>query len=508
MNAFNIFADHTPHRERAIVSVLVLLITAFYLFTMRSGNTWSGDSSMYIAHARNIVEGRVYSDTGYIFNPYHSHAPQLYPPVFPFLLTLPYLTFGLDIEAMKRFMLLPFAGFLVAFYVWNRRRTSPQEAIWLLLLTGMHPLLWGFKEQILSDIPFIAFLFLTFFLVDELEEEQDNSTKKLLLSITVGGGIYLCSGTRTVGILLIPALLISDVLRHRRLRSSSLIACGFASSLILLENMVFNTIGLYDDVMTFERFLHKSPLDLTRNAVHEIGFFPTSLSGLWRGDPLLVNKAGKGILFLGIVGGGGVLLLKRQITVCDVFGVLYISLILVLKLSHRRYLIPLVPLFFVSIVRALQVFPLLRNHRSFQLLLFTSLSVLTILPTILCATSEVCAPFRRSSLKDGIHATSTSELFEYVRKEIPQGAVCVFFRPRVLALFTGHPAANYHKRGDLRLMLEFFRKINARYLIVRHPAVERSTLPRFIAVYKAQLRQIFKNEGFIVYAFYPDLLVD
>src|SRR5262245_23877625 len=95
-----------PRRqERLLAAALIAFIIAVQWWALPKGHDWGDDFAMYVSHARNLVEGRDYSDTGYIFNPHYSHVgPRNYPPVTPLLLTLPYAAFGPDLYVMKCFL--------------------------------------------------------------------------------------------------------------------------------------------------------------------------------------------------------------------------------------------------------------------------------------------------------------------------------------------------------------------------------------------------------------------
>ena len=84
-----------------IVSIIII-IGIFNFLTIKDGHDWGGDFSMFIHHAKNIVEGVDYEDTGYIYNPnVPLLAPKTYPPVFPLLLVPIYKWFGLNFTIMK-----------------------------------------------------------------------------------------------------------------------------------------------------------------------------------------------------------------------------------------------------------------------------------------------------------------------------------------------------------------------------------------------------------------------
>ena len=99
-----------------VVLSTIILVGIFHLTTIRPGHEWGGDFSMYIHHAKNIVEGNQYQNTGYIFNPsFPSLAPRSYPFIFPLLLSPVYKLFALDLMIMKIEVSLFFLFFYLSF---------------------------------------------------------------------------------------------------------------------------------------------------------------------------------------------------------------------------------------------------------------------------------------------------------------------------------------------------------------------------------------------------------
>src|SRR5262245_35441851 len=90
-----------PERTLLWILLIISAVGIFYLTTIRQGHAWGDDFSMYISHSRNIVEGRPYADTGYIYNPKKVVAPKTYPPVYPLILAPVYRLWGLNLTAMK-----------------------------------------------------------------------------------------------------------------------------------------------------------------------------------------------------------------------------------------------------------------------------------------------------------------------------------------------------------------------------------------------------------------------
>src|SRR5579883_3684007 len=116
VTALQVMREHWP---------AILIIVAIFVFsacTIRDGQVWDDDPAQYILHARNIAEGRPYSQTGYIFNPeYGTLGPRSYPPGFPLLLAPVWALRGLDLNAMKLLECGMFAAALALLYVLYRK---------------------------------------------------------------------------------------------------------------------------------------------------------------------------------------------------------------------------------------------------------------------------------------------------------------------------------------------------------------------------------------------------
>ena len=89
--------DAVPASRRASLlwlAIALLLIAVWYALTLREGHAWGGDNAMYLLHARNLLSGMPYTDTGYLYNPASGRFPVSYPPVFPLLLAPLVALFG------------------------------------------------------------------------------------------------------------------------------------------------------------------------------------------------------------------------------------------------------------------------------------------------------------------------------------------------------------------------------------------------------------------------------
>ena len=142
-------------REKIHILALFFAIGAFQSATVRQGHIRSYDFAMYVHHAQNIVEGRPYADTGYIYNPsFPVYGPRFYPPIYPALLAPIYRSFGLNLIPMKLEQVLFLVLALIAVCAYFKCDLGEGYILALVALLGFNPEFWVAKDNVLSDIPF------------------------------------------------------------------------------------------------------------------------------------------------------------------------------------------------------------------------------------------------------------------------------------------------------------------------------------------------------------------
>jgi hypothetical protein len=127
---------------RLSLVTLIMVVGVFHLTTIRNGQEWADDFGLYIMHAKNLVEGVNYQQTGYIFNPHMPLlGPKTYPPVFPLLLSPIYLLWGLNMTAMKIEIVALFVLALIAIFLAFKDQLPRSHLILLIALIGFNPYL-------------------------------------------------------------------------------------------------------------------------------------------------------------------------------------------------------------------------------------------------------------------------------------------------------------------------------------------------------------------------------
>jgi 4-amino-4-deoxy-L-arabinose transferase-like glycosyltransferase len=198
-----------------------------YLSTIREGHEWGDDFSQYIRHASNLAQGLPYTASSYLYNVDNpAVGPRVYPPGFPVLLAPVIRTFGLALAPMKVEIVLFFAAALFLIYLLIQPLMPPAAAAAAVLMVGLNPFFWDFKDQILSDIPFLFFFVATLLCLTRADQRDRGMRARTMLAVLGGAAMFAAYATRVVGIVLLPSLVVRDLIRHRRLTKEGLLAAA------------------------------------------------------------------------------------------------------------------------------------------------------------------------------------------------------------------------------------------------------------------------------------------
>jgi hypothetical protein len=207
-------APPTTTRADRLTWAMVALISASYFIGLSPGHIFAQDDfAAYIMHAANLVEGRPYTQIRYVPNP---EAPWIgpangYPPAYPLLLAPVYWRRGLDLRAMKFVTVFTFAVFLVAYAKWIQPQFSPGLRLVAVLLVGLNPALWTYRDFISPEFPYLMFSFLALLAMERASAGSSVSTWKPGWALLVAIFMYAAYATRTIGVALPIALACADL---------------------------------------------------------------------------------------------------------------------------------------------------------------------------------------------------------------------------------------------------------------------------------------------------------
>lgn len=471
-------------KQHALVILVLTCIGVFYVSTIRAGHNWGDDFAMYIAHARNIVEGRAYADTGYIYNPaFPSYSHDMYPPVFPLLLAPVYALFGLNLTAMKVELVLIFLGCLYLVFVSFRDELPLPYIVVLVAALGFMPFLWDFKDNVLSDIPFLFWTLASLLVIHRARLSSPGRRLWAGYGPLIGVSIDLAYGTRTIGFLLLPALGIYDLLKMRRLPPLVTVAATVFGLLALGQNIALHPRGSYFGLLS---------LDVTaywRNLIA----YPVEVRGLWDNgySVALRNAAFLAVTTLSLV--GYVLRLRSHVTSYEIFAALYTATMIFWPYYQgARYIIPLLPLYIFYVLVAVSALGR-RLGQGWDLRLLATIALV-----IGTTYGAKYTTVNFGPLADGVETPSARDLFEWVRRTTSPADVFVAQKPRALALFTGRRASVFHRGTEDGQTWRFFDQIGARYVVVNLKG-DRDGLLRFVERNPKQLSSVYSNADFRVY---------
>ncbi|MBI4348318.1 MAG: DUF2029 domain-containing protein [Elusimicrobia bacterium] len=450
-----------------MLALLVAATGAFHAATLRAGHDWGDDFAMYIRLASNIAEGRPYLDTPFRANPQTPpngvHA--VYPPGFPLLLAPAYRAFGMDLARLKLAGLALFLLALVFLDGWLATAGLPGP--WRLALVAtvaFNPYYWELKDQVLSDLPFLACVFAALWFHGRRDILEGTPLRRGAL---LGVLLYAAYAVRPVGLLLALAVVVEELIRNRRLRPPVALAAGvFGLAVIAQGAWLAGPLGGEGGRWTAELgFLldqYRNPAEAARLWLNHAYDLVKAAAYYWDTGRNPVLSMGLVLAFGAFAAAGFWLRAREGADAAAIFFVLSVLMLcsyptrgLSPGLAQPRYMVTLFPLFLVYAAYAVRAVP----EAPARALAGWSLAA--------ALASGYAVRYGSSSFGPipwGVGTPATAALFERVKAADPRN-VYVFTKPRALALFTGRAAATYAWNRPDEDHWRFFGSIGATHVV-------------------------------------------
>lgn len=450
--------------------LLVLGIGVFYIATIREGHVWGDDHAAYIAHAKNIVEGRNYGDIGYVRSPSGIN-PQMYPPGYPLLLAPVYYFFGLDLTPMKMMNIGFFCAALFLFYLLIRKNGN-RIALITVAVIGACPYFWDFKDTIASEFPFLALAYGALLVGQQAGGKNSNRRSQVFLGIAAGVLCGLAYATRNVGIVLPPAICMASFIATRKITPFAILTIVGFAGIAAGQKLLFD---LQSDYLT--------PL-------LQILSVRTLLGSPWYYFKCLAVPWDNGysdilqMLFYAVLVGfalyGAWLRCRQRWTSIEFFSLFYLALIVLFPWGGRRYLIPVMPVFvFYALVgmRALTerwfvASPVGSDSSAGTASKFAFALPVTITLAVLATFGLKYSTLPWRGISDGLRTPGFTELVEYLRQEPSSEAPVVFSKARLLALYTGTAVADGFTADNSQQVLDYYHRIGSSRFVVQQDGDE------------------------------------
>jgi hypothetical protein len=496
-----------------LLLVVIALTTAIYYTSFRSGHIWGGDFAQYIYQAKGIAEGRideVIQASHYRYeNSTHSVGPKYYPWGFPLLLSPVYRVFGLHIPAMRAYITVFFLLSLFVLFLLFKDRLTNKQALLLVIVLALNPYCFHLKDLVASDIPFLLFALLSIFAIQRIVIAKKTWVNGYVSYAAIGLFIFLSYYIRTVGGLLLGVLLICQYVDQRQSRrkitsyvsSNRSVIIPYLVFLILMiiSGFILPTVSrLY-----LEDLKPATAVGAAANIKHYL-MIPADFFGPFKFS----------LILYGITIPFAVLGILRNVKK----DYLYLAL-MVLTLAtlipfpfHQgvRYILWLLPfyIYFVftglSSVSAAEVIPSRYNWLSLNLV--HGFSILLIL--VFCLGLFLIRTHRAkvsilsgaytwnlsgsSGIVEGPYTGDSRDLFLYIRENTSERDAVIFWKPRVMTLYTDRRSA--HIRGYEAMVAS-----DAQYAVQTRQSEGHLGIDSFVEEHPESFELVFENKSFAAY---------
>ncbi len=486
---------------------LVTLFTCaslIYYFTIFPDHNWGGDFAQYLHQAINITQGQAMDDTGYIYSRYTpSLGPRAYPPGFPLLLAPVYALFGLNITAFQiEIILFQLLAFIVIYLIYRREVAVP-TALMLLMMMAFSPYIISFKRQIMSDVPFML-VSLTFVLwIEHAYQHQKFGKWSIVAAALLAFACYLI---RTIGFVVIIALIVSDLIRRRRLTRFSITTTLVAVGLVLVSRLLLGG----GEESYLDQLADYSPMILVNGTEH---YLIHSIRGFWAGPSINIGEYNFPFLWLAaipLIIFGFILRAKRSTLFLELFFLFHLFIILAWpSVQELRFLYPILPLFLLYAGIGFEhcLYWLMKHFNPKLAYTAAVLAASGLLVIYAVRTQKVIAS--ETLYPDGPYTSTAVEMFDFVQTQTDPASVFIFVKPRVLALYTNRMASTYPYGQSSAVAAAYLQEIHADYLVIKNTDVDHVNPSIFSLLESCQtaFHSVFHNNDFEIYRIHPDLCV-
>jgi 4-amino-4-deoxy-L-arabinose transferase-like glycosyltransferase len=336
---------------------IILLSLAIYYFSFLD-ERWAPtpDSAYYVSLAQSIAHGKGYTFDG---NPHIK-----YPPGLPLLLAPSYFfqkPYLYDHALIVSFVL----GIMAVVYIYFRNQLGILWCLLLVVLIGCSFWLWQFScVFILSDVPLAAFVLFTC-LAGRAFLNTSSPSWRLTIGLTVLL-IFSCL-IRTIGVVLLPALIASAIVKKASKDQWKKIAAALGLSILVLvgwalRNHFAGQQLIFAEDTYVKQFLWNDPYNKDEGRLTPVGILDRMAANLVHyaraSEALFLNRKDIsehgvpviGLLILALAIGSSVYQLKRSGEVHDFFVIIYCAALLLWpSQAGVRFLLPIFVLILYSL---------------------------------------------------------------------------------------------------------------------------------------------------------------
>jgi hypothetical protein len=411
---------------QSLVAISGFVILSFLHRNLEPAAT-SGDWAQYILHAKALLEGRPYTDTGYIFTQLNwSIGPRAYPPGLPLTL-VPLVALGPWAGILMRFlMVVSGALFVLLAYRRLQLHMNPWLASLAAMWCGVVIELAFASVSVLSDLGFCLLCWLMILTIDR----PGNWSKGRIMVAALAGLsaiAYRVAGIALIGAVVVFVLLNRGTVSRGARAVLGVSAVAFLGAIAVAPWLVPRQLLAPSIDQMLTRVVGN--LRMLRLTLSEAQLYPAHSNLINDGYHLAAS-----ILFL----VGMVVLIRRTWrSFMLVFAAVYALMLLVSPVSDSRYFWPLYPLVSAGLLQGVAtLFAAVWRSRTASAMPAA---------TVACLTVVTLAVFRGARVQPAPGFTDFPDavaLSDFLKAGAERGEVLrvAFANPRVLTLRTGIPA--------------------------------------------------------------------
>lgn len=496
---------------------LLILLLFFFLFYSLSLNNFldsSGDNAKYIILAKALVEGKGYSDLNLPGNPPDTH----FHPLLPVLLTPIIFFIGINFFAMKFLVTLMAIPTLYLIYYFFRKNNSENLSLALMVLVGVSPLFFSFSHQVMAEIPFLFFSFLSLIYFEKFLEKK--SKIFFVLSLVF---VLLAFFMRMVGLTLFIALILFTFFKRRKINGKIIPLLFFIGLLLVSSWFLYGFMlskehtPIYFKIVTVVDQRNADLGTMTTGSffgriIHHTVFYTSTISSnLFYGYNVVFTHQNplrhlfSPLICLIVLLGFVLSFLKRKTFAGTYFLVYFIPLLLSGALGER-YLLPVLPFIFYYFFTGFRLI-LNKFNYSFNLkqkayhLIFFLLIFLSLIGSVQLLLQEINPNYIEEV--QGKEWSNYMKAAEWAKQNTPENAVFVARKENNFFLFSERKTIRYFFGSSSDIMIQGFEQNKADYIVVDEFSIEtKKFLIPTIESNPSRFNLIKEIEGTKIYGFH------
>jgi len=471
-----------------LLIIIVSLSMAIGSSQLTRGHEWGDDFASYIMQAKSILNGEtqefIQHNTLTIFESSFQIGPIAYPWGYPLILTPAYALKGLSPLPLKLPGLFSFAGFLICLYLLMKTRLTPPESLLIVSLFAFNPMLLGFLDQVLSDIPFLFFSTLALLMMNEKK-------RGILDFALLGGVISFAFFVRTTGILLLAIFLSVELFKAWSDRTNP------ETTKPILQNVIA-VCGIFGMLWGAYALLFPGGSESYFAQLRDFEF-ETALR--FTGDYLQLFSQFFGATviwkifyyFLVVFFLAGLWKRRKEDANFFIFFFIWMAHLITWPIwQGQRFVFPLLPIFVYFAFQGMKTF-INKLDEKYQQTGKKTIYVFWFLVAgifLFNSTASAYTNLQNNRSINGPFDPYSMEVYAYIKEKTLADSVIIFFKPRAMRLFTDR---------DTIMSTECERLLLGDHIVISKKAENSQIPPGDIHECGIPLNDVFENRRFIVY---------